>query len=225
VAARIVRGSFRAGVTITQSGANDYRRGAPRNRGKSRAPPASSPAPSPARRRFTEAYLNIARSQGFLGQEFERLFQQHGVSAPQYNVLRILRGHGGEGVACLAIARNMVHRMPDITRLGDRLERAGLVKRGRTKEDRRVVLLKITPAGRDLLARLDAPVRQMHKQLLGHLDAKELAELNRLLAKARRPWVDKTAQESSGGSAPQARPAKTSAPRKRAAHRAKTGKT
>jgi DNA-binding MarR family transcriptional regulator len=169
-----------------------------------------------------EAYLNIARSQGFLGQEFERLFQQHGLSAPQYNVLRILRGHGGEGVACLAIARNMVHRMPDITRLGDRLEQAGLVKRGRTKADRRVVLLKITPAGLNLLVRLDAPVRQMHKQLLGHLDAKELAELNRLLAKARRPWVDKTADESSNSSAPATQPAKVPTPRKRVAGRAKT---
>ena len=168
-----------------------------------------------------EAYLNIARSQGFLGQEFERLFQQHGVSAPQYNVLRILRGHGGEGVSCLAIARNMVHRTPDITRLGDRLEQAGLVKRGRTKEDRRVVLLKITPAGLALLARLDAPVSQMHKRLLGHLDAKELAELNRLLAKARRPWVEKTASESDSGNSSAKEQANIPATKKRPVRRAK----
>ncbi len=148
-----------------------------------------------------EAYLNIARSQGFLRQEFERLFQRHAISAPQYNVLRILRGHGGEGVSCLTIARNMVHRTPDITRLGDRLEHAGLVRRVRAAVDRRVVLLSITAAGLELLARLDLPVRELHKTLLGHLEPSELVELNRLLAKARRPWVEKSAAEAGRESA------------------------
>lgn len=123
-------------------------------------------------------------------QAFERLFQEHGVSGPQYNVLRILRGHGGDGVPCLEIAKCMIHRMPDITRLGDRLEQAGLVERCRTREDRRVVLLKITAAGLDLLARLDSPVIELHKRQLSHLTPEELAELNRLLVKARRPLIE-----------------------------------
>jgi len=140
-----------------------------------------------------EAYLNLARTLGFLSQEFDRLFQRYGLSAPQYNVLRILRGRGGDGVSCLDIARNMVHRTPDITRLGNRLERAGYVTRGRTSEDRRIVLLRLTPTGLDVLARLDEPVQTLHRQLLSHLDADDLRQLNRLLVKARRPLAAQAA--------------------------------
>lgn len=134
-----------------------------------------------------EALLNLARTLDCLAHDFERLFAEHGVSGPQYNVLRILRGHGGEGLPCLEIAREMIHRMPDITRLADRLEQAGLVERRRTKQDRRLVLVRITPAGLDLLARLDEPLLALHKRQLGHLSSAELVELNRLLVKARRP--------------------------------------
>ena len=79
----------------------------------------------------------------------------------------------------------MISRMPDMTRLIDRLEQAGLVRRSRTTEDRRVVLICITDAGLALLARLDRPVRELNKQTLGHLTPGDLTELNRLLVKAR----------------------------------------
>ena len=134
-----------------------------------------------------EASLNLARTQDHVRQHFVRLFEEHGLSGPQYNVLRILRGHGGAGLSCLEIAGQMITRMPDITRLVDRLEAVGLVERARSAEDRRVVRVHITRAGLDRLARLDGPVLELHKRLLGHLSRAELAELNRLLVKARRP--------------------------------------
>jgi DNA-binding MarR family transcriptional regulator len=134
-----------------------------------------------------EASLNLARTHDHVQQEFARLFSAHGVSGPQYNVLRILRGVGGAGLPCLEIAAQMVTRMPDVTRLVDRLEGAGLVQRARTDRDRRVVLVKVTKAGLDLLARLDKPVLDLHRRLLGHLSRAELDALNRLLVKARRP--------------------------------------
>jgi DNA-binding MarR family transcriptional regulator len=132
-----------------------------------------------------EASLNLARTQDHISVEFARLFGEHGISPPWYNVLRILLGHGGEGVPCQEIAGQMVTRMPDITRLVDRLEEAALVERRRIPQDRRVVLVRITKAGLDLLARLDRPLLELHKHLLGHLTRDELAELNRLLVKAR----------------------------------------
>lgn len=141
----------------------------------------------PFRSAEQEALLNMARTLDSLSHDFDRLFAEHGISGPQYNVLRILRGHGGDGLPCQEIARDMIHRMPDITRLADRLEQAGLVERRRTKQDRRLVLIRITQAGLDLLARLDEPVLTMHRHQLGHLSPEELAELNRLLVKARRP--------------------------------------
>ncbi len=134
-----------------------------------------------------EAHLNLERTHDHLQQKFALQFQEHGISAPQYNVLRILRGVGGEGLPCLEVAAQMVTRMPDITRLVDRLEKAGLAERARTAADRRKVLVKITATGLELLARLDRPVLELHKQLLGHLTREELTDLNRLLVKARRP--------------------------------------
>lgn len=132
-----------------------------------------------------EAFLNLLRTTDQLNAEFTRLFTTHGLSGPQYNVLRILRGAGGDGLPCLEIAGQMITRMPDITRLVDRLETAGLVERSRTESDRRVVLVKITQEGLDLLGRLDQPVRDLHRRILSHLTEDELRELSRLLVKAR----------------------------------------
>lgn len=134
-----------------------------------------------------EAGLNLLRTVDYVRLPFDRLFAEHGLSDPQYNVLRILRGHGGEGLPCSDIGTQMITRMPDITRLVDRLEQAKLVERARTTTDRRVVLVRLTKAGCDLLNRLDGPVRELHVQTLGHLKRSELAELNRLLVKARHP--------------------------------------
>jgi DNA-binding MarR family transcriptional regulator len=136
-----------------------------------------------------EAALNLVRTQDHIFVEFTRLFNEHGISPQQYNVLRILRGAGGEGLPCLEIADRMITRMPDITRLVDRLEEAGLVVRSRCRQDRRMVFVKITPPALELLARLDKPVLDLHKRTLGHLTRAELAELNRLLVKARRAPV------------------------------------
>lgn len=133
-----------------------------------------------------ETTLNLFRTMDHLQQDFYRLFQEHGLSGPQYNMLRILRGHGGDGLSCCEIAAEMIHRMPDITRLVDRLEEAGWVERSRDRQDRRVVRVKITAEGLALLNRLDRPVRDLHKSHLSHLSRDELAELNRLLVKARR---------------------------------------
>jgi DNA-binding MarR family transcriptional regulator len=134
-----------------------------------------------------EALLNLVRSADVLCRDFRVLFAEHGISEPQYNVLRILRGHRDTGLPCQEIAPQMVTPMPDITRLVDRLEAAGLARRERIATDRRVVLVRIAPPGLELLARLDEPVRAIHKRQLKHLTRGELAELNRLLAKVRQP--------------------------------------
>src|SRR5262249_17310210 len=132
-----------------------------------------------------EVSLNLARTHEELFQEFVGLFESKGISGSQYNVLRILRGRAGDGTPCQEIAGQMINRMPDITRLVDRLEKAELVERQRTPSDRRVVLIKITEKGLDLLQSLDQPVLDLHKKLLAHLSHDELVELNRLLVKAR----------------------------------------
>jgi DNA-binding MarR family transcriptional regulator len=81
----------------------------------------------------------------------------------------------------------MVTQMPDITRLVDRLEASGFVRRERTDQDRRLILVHITAAGLELLASLDEPIISLHRKQMKHLSRAEIAELNRLLVKLRQP--------------------------------------
>lgn len=135
-----------------------------------------------------EAMLNIVRTASALSTDFWRLFRSHGLTDAQYNVLRILRGEGAR-MPSLTIAQRMITRVPDITRLVDRLEGAGLVQRERCPEDRRVVFVSITRAGLEQLAKLDEPVAALHRRQLGHMRREDLETLSRLLVVARRPHV------------------------------------
>src|SRR5947207_13986566 len=81
--------------------------------------------------------------------------EPHGITAQQYNVLRILRGAGREGLPTLEIAERMIEQTPGITRLIDRLESKKLVARERSATDRRCVYCRITAAGTDLVSRPD----------------------------------------------------------------------
>jgi DNA-binding MarR family transcriptional regulator len=99
----------------------------------------------------------------------------------QYNVLRILRGAHPGGLTCGQIAERMITRDPDVTRLADRLVRDGLARRARNEADRRVVEVHIAPEGLATLARLDEPVRDMTRALLGPLGRDRLRALRDLL--------------------------------------------
>ena len=138
-----------------------------------------------------EAYLNLLRTTGVLYADLERLFKEYGLSEPKYNVLRILRGakmngeFNGEGVPSLEIGDRMITRVPDITRLVDRLEADGLVKRRRCEEDRRVVWVAITPKGLKMLDEMDGPLNRLHREQFSRMTREECIELSRLLVKAR----------------------------------------
>ncbi len=133
-----------------------------------------------------EAYLNLVRSASLLESHIEHLLKPHGLSPATYNVLRILRGAGDDGRKCHEIGEHMITRVPDITRLVDRLEKADLARRERCEMDRRAVYVHITPAGQKLLAKLDEPILELHKKQLGHMTRKQLDALSELLALARR---------------------------------------
>ena len=132
-----------------------------------------------------EVFISILRTAELLDSEFSRLLKPKKLTNAAYNVLRILRGAGPEGLACGDIADRMINRDPDITRLVDRLEKRGLVARERQTDDRRVVKVVITRAGLSLLSELDEPVLETHKQQLKHVGKKRLAELMQLLAVVR----------------------------------------
>jgi DNA-binding MarR family transcriptional regulator len=132
-----------------------------------------------------EAFLNLQRTADALGRRLAEVLKPAGLSGPQYNILRILRGAEPGGLACREICGRMVTRDPDMTRLLDRLEARGLVMRARGQKDRRVVTTRITEKGSELLKGLDAPILEMHRKLLGHLGDRRLRSLIELLEVAR----------------------------------------
>jgi DNA-binding MarR family transcriptional regulator len=132
-----------------------------------------------------EAYLNLQRTTAQLSQSMTELLKAHDLTPTQYNVLRILRGAGAAGLAAGEIGERMITRDPDVTRLLDRLERRGLVERWRCTEDRRVVWTRITDAGRGAIAPLDAPIDELHVDLLKHMGDNRLRQLIELLEVAR----------------------------------------
>jgi DNA-binding MarR family transcriptional regulator len=126
-----------------------------------------------------EAALNIVRTNDQLQNRFLRLFREYGVTPSQYNILRILRGEG-KPMPSLEIGERMIQVVPAMTGLIDRLEKQSLVRRERCLEDRRVIFIVLTEQGEQLLAKLDEPVVELHRALLGHLSKSELAELIQL---------------------------------------------
>jgi DNA-binding MarR family transcriptional regulator len=115
----------------------------------------------------------------------EDLVKEQGISATQYNVLRILRGSGAEGLCRNALRDRMLTRMPDMTRLLDRMEEAGLVVRVREGDDRRMVMTRITEKGRRVLDDLDAPVMALHRKQMAGLSDAQLRTLSDLLTLVR----------------------------------------
>lgn len=132
-----------------------------------------------------EALLNLVRTHEFLLQRQTEFFKQFQLTPTQYNILRILRGAGADGVTCSRAAERMVTADPDITRLFDRLEARKLIRRERSAEDRRVVVSRITPDGLKLVDAIDKPLARLLKRHMGRVGPKKLAQLIEILESLR----------------------------------------
>ncbi len=132
-----------------------------------------------------EVLLNLARSCDSLNRAFQRSTRRFGITATQYNVLRILRGAQPDGLNCAAIGRRMIAAEPDITRLLNRLKTMHLVRQHRDRQDRRIVWTQISETGLELLTTMEPVMMRVPAELLGHMNAEELEALNRLLQLAR----------------------------------------
>ena len=130
-----------------------------------------------------EALVAIVRARDRLLRSAEEIIRGVGLSEPQFNVLRILRG-AGEPLPTSEVGRRMITRVPDITRLVDRLEKMGLVCRKRAAEgDRRVVFVEITPKGLETIAPLDNVLEKHAARMFEGVSAEERAELVELLGR------------------------------------------
>lgn len=124
-----------------------------------------------------EAYLNLVRTADALTRDLERLLQPHAITSTQYNVLRILRGAGEAGATCTGVSERLLAYDPDVTRLLDRLEKVGLVRRERSTKDRRVVMAYITAEGLEMLARLDGPLEELLERQFRPLKKERIEQL------------------------------------------------
>jgi DNA-binding MarR family transcriptional regulator len=142
-----------------------------------------------------EALLNLLRTSDCLNRAIQHKIRGWGLTATQYNVLRILRGAHPSGLPCASIGDRMIAAEPDITRLLARLKRLKLVRQHRDRHDRRVVLTEISESGLELLRTMDPVVLSGPKELLGHLRRADLAEMIRLLELARQACASEPAKE------------------------------
>ncbi len=165
----------------------------PQSTARKQAPPIHKPIGLQAELRQTksfasphaEAFLNLVRTSAQLQHALHLQLKPYGITETQYNSLRILRGAGSSGLTCAEIAERLVSQDPDITRLVERLQRQGLVRRERGEKDRRVVLTKITAAGLDRLKEIDPVVNTTVNALLSHLSSSQLKTMIDLLERAR----------------------------------------
>lgn len=137
-----------------------------------------------------EVFLGLWRTYDRLRALEEELFAAYDLSPQQYNALRLLRSVHPGSMPTLQLASWLISRAPDITRMVDRLENAGLVRRERLPENRRVVQVAITDAGIELLRKLARPVRECARRQLGHLSPEQQQQLIELLRAARAPHED-----------------------------------
>lgn len=128
-----------------------------------------------------EVILNVARTAEYLAASINIILKTADLTGTQYNVLRILRGAGSEGLSCSEIGERMVTKESDVTRLLDRVEARGFISRERPANNRRIVVARITDEGLRVLAELDEPVDEVNGNLVGHLGREKQKTLNELL--------------------------------------------
>lgn len=130
-----------------------------------------------------EVYLNIFVTANFLRTRNDLILSKYGLTTPQYNVLRILKGNYPDGYPRCDIISRMMDQAPDVTRLIDRLIKDGYVERFNSVTDRRLSLARITQKGLQLLEKVKPEVENLHCLISDNLNKEERKQLSILLEK------------------------------------------
>ena len=128
-----------------------------------------------------EAVVGLMRTADLVRRHMAALVEPHDITLQQFNVLRILRGAGDQGLPTLEVADRMIEQTPGVTRLLDRLETKELVRRQRCPKDRRQHLCWITPKGAALLQKIDPLTLRAHEESLKGLRQKDRVTFIKLL--------------------------------------------
>ena len=132
-----------------------------------------------------EVYLTLVITSSQLSYELDVLMRKHGLTQPQYNVLRILRGAGRDGLGRNEIRERLVTSMPDVTRLLDRMQAAGLILRKQCEVDRRQTKTTLTEAGTRIVRKLDPPLDKLHRKHTAGIQESELKTMLAVLSRLR----------------------------------------
>jgi len=127
-----------------------------------------------------KAIVNILYTSKYIESKIDAFIKPYQLSHQQYNILRIVRGAGGKPVSLKYIKERMLDKMPDASRIVDKLYQKALLKRVECLKDRRSVDITITEKGLQLLAQMDKNSEEMDN-LLGILEESQLQTLNHLL--------------------------------------------
>ena len=131
----------------------------------------------PFPRRSSEALLSVMRTAALLEHQVNEVLRPYGITELQYNVLRILRGAGPDGLCGREIAERLVSKVPDVSRLLDRMEGMQLLRRERDAADRRHVTARITPRGLRVLDETSSKIEAFDRERFRHLDAERLQQV------------------------------------------------
>ena len=150
----------------------------------------------PFRSRGQEATIALLRTASVVSRAVARVVEPSGLSLAQYNALRIIRGAGAAGIPTLAVRERMIEEGTTITRLLDKLERAGYIRRERSVPDRRQVICYVAPDGKKLMDKLDPLVDDADADVMAALSAKQVEQLIDLLDIVRAANAEKGAPRS-----------------------------
>ena len=128
-----------------------------------------------------EAILNLFRTAEVCMRYFRRKARSWGVTGTQYDVLRILRDAGPQGLTCAEVGKRMITCEPDVTRLLSRLKTLKLIQQVRDRKDRRIVWTQISDAGIELVESIEPVVTRIPVEILEHMTPDEIAQSTRLL--------------------------------------------
>lgn len=113
----------------------------------------------------------------------QHFFKKFDITMQQYNILRILRGQYPKAANINTLKERMLDKMSDVSRLVERLRKAGLVERKSSEIDRRAVDVQITAKGLSLLEIVDKDLPDLEDSLKLSLSEEEITTLNTLLDK------------------------------------------
>lgn len=124
-----------------------------------------------------EAIVSLLRTANFIKSQLEAITKPFGLTPQHYNVLRILRGAGDEGLPTLEISNRMIEPSPGITRFIDVLEKKSLVVREQCAVDKRRQICVISAKGLKVLNKLDFRIKDLNEGFTKNLEKEDLAQL------------------------------------------------